>query len=232
MDAIDVSRHTDPRAPAITQDIDDTGTVTFNAAHPNLWERLRGLRGAGLHDGQADDGRAQSGNLQDRDELHSEHDHAPDGRRGMSSRSTFGPALDLAHRVNVLTPSAVALENPPSRARQGFTGSDAQRFDRTPVRRRAFTLAPFDQWAAQHPAPVDKKPLPAPRAYTNRDYPALTGGRVNVGASSTPNVATYTATPATVAPLGRDMPRPWTEAAEVAHKGVQAPRTAAGRRFR
>lgn len=215
--------------PAISQEIDDTGTVQFSAEHPGMWQRLRALRGSGMHEPGQDDGLAQAGNIQDREQLHSEHVAEPDDRRGSGGRGSVGLALDLTTRVNTLTPSAVALDNPPARARQGFTGTDAQAHDRPSLVRRAFTLALFDQWAAQHPAPVDKKPLSAPRAYTNRDYPALAGGRANPGASSSANSAASGAMPAVVAPLGRDMPRPWTEQAEVTRKAVSAP---AGRRFR
>ncbi len=224
MDAINVKRHMDPRVPAVAAEVDDVAPIAFVHA-PGIYDRVRAFRGTGPR-AEYPPERALEATLDHRAEAHLD-DGEPDPRRGAGTE--IGHALDYAQRVNRLTPAQVHHERPPARARQGFTGADVQPHDRTPVTRRAYTIAPFDQWAAQHPGPVDKRPMPAPLARKNRDYPALSGGRPSP-AGRTSSTATATATPAVRIPRPRVIPRPWTEQAEASQRPTVAP--ARGRVFR
>lgn len=229
MDAIDTRRHLDPRMPTVAAEVDDLGDTSTLPPGPTIFGTFRGWRASHQTPEVAQPARRLEATASDNADVHATRGHQD------LRRTEGGPAIgehrDPAQRVNHLTPVVLNPEQPPARARQGFTGADP--VTRPATRQHAYTLAPFDKWAAEHPGSVDKMPLTGPLASVPREVPALADGRPSP-AGSAPSSLLATAAP-TPRLSFRAQARPWYEGASLGAPAEQ-PVTVAdggrGRRFR
>lgn len=198
------SAHVDRKAPAVMAALDPVGNENSTPGPPGL-SAGRGFRAVPVA------AQAQPIALGDTQQVRAEK-HAgpgsPDPRRNDHARDGYlagdtEAATMPVQYVNVSEPVVKQhVEQPPARARQGWTGDDPAR---AATFRRAYVMRPFDQWAAQHPGSVEKAALARPLAASSPDYPELVGGLPGAMGTAGSARAGFTLSRNTF----RLVPRPW-----------------------